>query len=87
TGAASLVGTLVTSESGGWGGAVGHAIVAPFVNNASTSGFKQHILRSEDSVTKIHLHRNEVTWVSPSGNSSTGVATKAIPKTTKAAAA
>lgn len=86
TSAATLVGSLVTSESGGWGGAVGHAIVAPFVNNSKTSGFKQHILRAEDAVTKIHVTKSEVSWVSPSGTSKTGVATKAIPKAKKAAA-
>lgn len=86
TSAASIVGTVVTSESGGWGGAVGHAIVAPFVNNAKTSGFKQHILRSEDSVTQIHISKNEVRWVSPSGTSATGVASKSIPKKAQKAA-
>jgi hypothetical protein len=82
---ATLVGSLATSESGGWGGPVGALIVKPFVNSQKTEGFKQHILRSEDSVTKIHLTKGEVAWVSPSGTSRTGVASSTIPLEQKVA--
>ena len=71
---ATLVGVAATSESGGWGGAAGAAIVAPFVNSSKTSGFKQHILREEDPLTRIHIGDRSVVWKSPSGRSETGVA-------------
>ena len=82
TAIAAAVGAVITSESGGWGAAVGTAIVAPFVNTESTVGFKQHILRAEDQLTKIHIANSGVTWVSPSGTSRTGIATSVVPKTT-----
>jgi hypothetical protein len=74
-----VAGEIATSETGGWGGPVGELIISPFLNNESTVGFKQHILREEDALTTIRLTTNEVRWISPSGESGTGVATQAIP--------
>ncbi|MDC9622658.1 hypothetical protein PSI22_13690 [Xenorhabdus sp. XENO-7] len=49
-------------------------IANSFINSESTAGYKQHILREEDaSNNKIILTRNEVKFVSNSGESSTGV--------------
>ena len=49
-----------------------------YLQDWSTEGFKQHILRAEDALTKIHLTKNEVSWVSPSGVSKTGVAQRVL---------
>lgn len=48
------------------------------LNDGSTAGFKQHILRAEDSSspTKIVLFKDKVEFVSKSGKSTTGVRTK-----------
>lgn len=78
TGIASAIGGIVTSETGGWGAAVGAAMTAPFVNSSKTIGFKQHILRDEDFETLIHISNEGIRWVSPSGTSETGVATSSI---------
>jgi len=77
---ATAIGAVVTSESGAWGGPVRAAITAPFVNNAKTSGFKQHILREEDHLTHIHLGTKELRFVSPSGTSTTGIAHVPVPR-------
>ena len=67
---------------------VGNAIVAlnisqkTWLNNTTTAGYKQHILRSEDEGKggiKIQIYDNEVRFVSPSGVSTTNVSCKKIP--------
>ena len=65
---------LTSLASSGLGAAVAvtSLVVGGFCNSASTSGFKQHILREGDSPTTIHLKVDGVEFHSKSGSSSTG---------------
>jgi hypothetical protein len=60
------------------GGILGSAIANQVLNNESTSGFKQHILREGDNYNYITLTPNGVQWSSNSGNSSTGVSQRSF---------
>ena len=76
---ATAIGGAATVESGGWGGPVAEIIATSLTNDASTSGFKQHILRTKDDLTTIHIDNDAIRWVSPSGTSSTGVTIARVP--------
>lgn len=85
--AASAVAGIATSESGPGAVAVATAIADaakattdPLFNSENTSGFKQHILRSDDEnqVTEVVINSDRsITFKSKSGNSNTGSSSKA----------
>jgi Up-Regulated in long-lived daf-2 len=71
-------GTVVGGKTGGDIGAAIGTTLEVLLNSEKTAGFKQHILRPEDSRKKfarptiIEIGALEVKILSPSGNSSTG---------------
>jgi hypothetical protein len=88
-GAAAFAGAVGAVPTAGVGGAaaaaagavLGTMIAQAMLNNESTAGFKQHILRSEDSgrATAIHIRSNgSVVFRSRSGNSETVSTSRAV---------
>ena len=77
--AGEVVGSIVGGDDGGTvGSAAAAALGSLLLNSESTVGFKQHILREEDSrernarPTIIEIGEKEVRFSSSSGDSSTG---------------
>ena len=56
-------------------GEFGKVLAGSLMNNESTDGFKQHILRSEDAahVNTIIIKKDKIKFVSKSGESTTSV--------------